>query len=594
MDRARRALPMLSFCLVPILAAQQNASTQEVKLSSWNYVLPAAPTVRVETKLVEVGVVVRDHRGHPVAGFTKNDFRVYDEGKERPITAFSVDTSARAETPPTGPQTANATAGASTTAPEVKTGRAARYVALVFDDVHIRDGDVMHSRVAAKRFVTEALQPDDHVAIFTTSAGKALDFTADVSKLIEGIEKIRPHPRMSENGVEPCPRITPYQAYLIVSMDALALKAAVDESHACFANQRHLPESPELRPWNDPDVRTVRVQAEQTWDQAKTISQGTLDAIEGVVDYLSTMSGIRVMVMASSGLLAGTLEHEQDRIINRALAGGVVINSLDAKGLWAETPVRTPDQLQSVTRMPISTLLFEASTQGSQFQTMIAPLAYLAQSTGGLFFQNSNDLALGFKLLGALPEVTYRLGFRPDDAADKHYHKLKVKLSASTSYLVQARPGYFAMGATETQRTKSQPTGPQEKLDREVMATDSLADFSVGVTVEPGQSKTGQPLLWLLVHVDLKQLPFTRQNERQGERITFLTGLLDADGRLVTAKEGRIDLDLTEATFARLSQTGISAKISLEAPPGSYRLRSVVQEGVEGKITASSQAVEIR
>ena len=62
---------LLSLCVVPILAAQQAAQTQEVRVSSWAYLPPAAPTVRVETKLVEVGVVVRDHGGHPVGGLTK-------------------------------------------------------------------------------------------------------------------------------------------------------------------------------------------------------------------------------------------------------------------------------------------------------------------------------------------------------------------------------------------------------------------------------------------------------------------------------------------------------------------------------------------
>jgi hypothetical protein len=55
-----------------------------------------------------------------------------------------------------------------------------------------------------------------------------------------------------------------------------------------------------------------------------------------------------------------------------------------------------------------------------------------------------------------------------------------------------------------------------------------------------------------------------------------------------------MDLDLSEATFERLSQTGINAKLSLEAPRGRYWLRAIVEEGVEGKMSTSIQAVEIR
>lgn len=95
------------------------------------------------------------------------------------------------------------------------------------------------------------------------------------------------------------------------------------------------------------------------------------------------------------------------------------------------------------------------------------------------------------------------------------------------------------------------------------------------------------------VHVDLKQLSFVKRGEHRLQGLVFVTALLDEKGNVVTAKEGRMDLELTEATFARLTHTGVNARLSLEAPPGTYRLREVVQEVVHGKISASNQNVEI-
>jgi VWFA-related protein len=578
-----------------VLVAQQGGRSPEVRVSSWTYV-PATPIVQVETNLVDVGVVVRDRQGHAIPGLTQNDFKVYDDGKERAITAFSVDTS-KLLAPAARPiQSAPTPAAAGATAPkDQEAAKPVRYLAMVFDDVSMKSGDVMHVRVAAKRFVQDALQPLDRVAIFTTSKGKVVDFTAETPELLAVIEKMSAHQRMSENGVMPCPRITPYQAYLIVNQDLAALQATVDEGLNCFQEER-AGVTKTLNPLTDRDrdvqrvVRTVRLQAEQTWDQAKTISQGTLDAIYRVIEQLAKMPGNRVLLLASSGFLAETLEYEQNRIIDQALGAGVVINALDAKGLYAESVVLTPEQTQGLSGLPVRTMIFEASRQGQQLQTMISPIAYMAQSTGGLFFHDSNDLTLGLQLLGAVPEVIYRLGFRPDDVADKHYHRLKVKLATGGSYIVQARPGYVAAVSATNQK----PDNLQERLDRELRSTDTLGNVPVGVTVEPGTSTTGEPLLWLLVHVDLRQLSFSKQTDHQAQRIVFLTGLLDAKGNLVAAKEGRMDLDLSEATFERLSQTGINAKLSLEAPRGRYRLRAIVEEGVEGKMSTSSQAVEIR
>ncbi len=466
-----------------------------------------------------------------------------------------------------------------------------RYVALLFDDVHTSQGDVSHARVAAVRFVKEALQAGDRVAIFTTSGYDPLGFTADTVMLVKAIEKLRAHPRMSENGITPCPRITPYQAYLIINLDLTAMQAAVDESHKCAEappSDRPPSDLVNAGPSQDFSVQLVRIQAEQTWDQAKVISQFTLDEIQHAVDNLAKMPGSRVLLLASSGFLAGTLEYEQNRIIDRALAAGVVINALDAKGLFADTSARTPDQSAYLTALPMRTQVFEATTQTSRLQEANAPLANLAQSTGGLFFHDNNDLALGFQELAAVPEVTYMLGFRPDDVREGRYHKLSVKFLRKGAYVVQARRGYFA-AKTET----PPPADPRQTLDREVMAEDVRADFQASVAAEPGKSQRGAPLVWVTVHVDLRNLPFTSRDERHLERIIFVTSLLDAQGKLVTAKEGRMDLDLTEATLTRLLESGVNAKLSLEAPPGSYRLREVVQEAVQGKIAASNQTVDI-
>jgi VWFA-related protein len=561
------------------------APAQEVRVSSRTYT-PSTLVLRVDAKLVEAGVVVRDRNGHAIGGLTRGDFRIFDDGKEREITAFSVETSTGpgnlAAVPPAGSaaQTPHATAQPATEP---------RNVALLFDDVDTRQGDLMHARVAAERFVREALRPGDRVAICTTSGTRVLGFTADTAKLIDAIEKLSAHPRMEDGGVAPCPRITPYQAYLIVSLDQPALAAALDEAHKCSGSPTSGGRVDVMNPLNDPSVREVRIQAEQTWDQAKVVSQGTLDAIRGVVDDLAKMPGGRVLVLASSGFRAETLEYDQSRIIDRALAANVVINALDAKGLFSDTPVRTPDQLEYLTEMPLLTTIFEARTQLSALETANTPLVNLAQSTGGLFFHNSNDLTLGFRELAAVPEVTYRLGFRPAEGGLGRFHKLQVKLVLNAgAYAVQARRGYFAPAkGTETAVT------PRQKLDREVSSGDVLDGFAVRVSTEESKSRDGGPVLWVSVHIDLMQLRFSRRAGHRLQGLVFVSALLDAKGNVVAAKEGRMDLELTEATFARLSLTGVNAKLSLEAAPGVYRLREVVQEAVEGKMAATNLGVRV-
>jgi VWFA-related protein len=551
-------LTLVGLCAATILRAQQ----PEVRVSSRTYTPPPPYALRVESRLVETGVVVRDQEGRAIAGLNKGDFKILDDGKEREITAFAVETSSRAGPPPALPPSAPSAVVDPPRVPARPPAAAKpRYVALLFDDVSTRQGDLSRTRLAAVRFVKEGLRPGDRAGIFTTSETAVIGFTAEKPNLIEAIEKLQAHPRMSEDGVMPCPRITPYQAYLIINLDLPALQAAIDEANSCA---EAIPQPPTILPnaaSGGLTMQLVRAQAEQTWDQARIISQFTLDEIQHVVDILAKLPGQRVLLLASSGFLAGTLEYEQNRIIDRALAAGVVINALDAKGLFADTPVRTPDQLMYLTALPTSTAVFEATTLGSQLQELISPLSYLAQSTGGLFFHDSNDLNLGFQELAAVPEVTYLLGFRPGEIREGRYRKLSVKFLRKGYYTVQARRGYFA--------AKAQPPAPhpRQKLDQEVMADDVLAGFPATVTAEPGTSPDGHPLVWVAVHVDLRKLTFTNKVAHHLQRLTFVAALLDAQGKLVTTKEGRMDFELTEATYARLIESGVNAKLALEAAP---------------------------
>jgi Ca-activated chloride channel homolog len=44
--------------------------------------------ISVHTELVAVPVAVTDHRGHPLKGLHQDDFRVFEDGRPRPIVAF--------------------------------------------------------------------------------------------------------------------------------------------------------------------------------------------------------------------------------------------------------------------------------------------------------------------------------------------------------------------------------------------------------------------------------------------------------------------------------------------------------------------------
>ena len=212
-------------------------------------------------------------------------------------------------------------------------------------------------------------------------------------------------------------------------------------------------------------------------------------------------------------------------------------------------------------------------------------MADFAEATGGIFYHNNNDLIAGFRELGTPPEVTYRISFRPDGVVpDGSYHKLKIRIThAKGNYSLQARPGYFAPSEEAETQTL------QAKIDREILADDTVTGFPVGIAVQRGNGT-----LSVVVKVDISKLRFAKQGDRQIQRIAFTTALIDAEGKIVAAKEGSMELALTEATYKRLSSTGVSAVLTLPASPGLYKLREVAEEAVDGKLACSTHAIEIK
>ncbi|MGH7001047.1 MAG: hypothetical protein ACREEA_06020, partial [Stellaceae bacterium] len=92
------------------------------------------------------------------------------------------------------------------------------------------------------------------------------------------------------------------------------------------------------------------------------------------------------------------------------------------------------------------------------------------------------------------------------------------------------------------------------------------------------------------VRVDVAKLPFLNRQGRREQQIVFIAGLFDpSHNRFVIAKRGVVDLALTEATEKRWAREGMGARITLSAPPGRYRLRVVVLEATDGKLSSFSR-----
>ncbi len=565
------AAPAALACLG--MAVAQSIPPDEMHARSFSYVPPSMITLRTQVDLVEVPVVVRDGQHRAVAGLTRDDFEIYDAGKKQAITAFSVQ-----HFTPQGDAGGGTKPGA---VPAAAAGAAGpkgeprpRFVALCFDDMNTDTAALKPAKDAAERFVRTSLAPGDRVVV-TTALSQNSEFTGDVAKLVEQIAKVTAHPRYSDDSALQCPRIRPYEAYLIVNhLDNDVLQAKVAELQSCL---RRTPDAKEQ----------VMSMAQGIWEHALFNSRNTLRVIESLVGGMAKLAGERMILLTSAGFLTGNLEADEDLLMAKALHAEVVINTLDAKGLYNVMPGGDASESSPLGRVSQRAQAVNAQIAGRQAQAKDDGMAVLAAGTGGTFYHNSNDLLRGFRELGMVPEAMYVLSFAPSGVvADGRFHSLKVRLTAAKRYSLQARLGYAAPSANG-----AAPVSSPTKLDSEVMASDTLADLPVGFSWE---QRTGPPSVTMVAHLDISRLHFETRDARRTQKLTFVAVLLDSRGAFVAGKGSELELNFTEATFAQLAKTGLTVSMTLEAPLGTYSVRALAQDALEGKMAARGGSIEVK
>jgi VWFA-related protein len=529
--------------------------------------------------LVLLRVVVRDGAGKIIPDLKQENFQVFDDGKRQKISTFNVETTetlakaATRETTETGEETTSE-AGAAVANASVMPQR---FLALVFDDLHMKTADAMAVHEATKKLFA-SLTPSDRVAIYSTTGNVQQDFTADAETLRKTLAGMTPHPAKGEGQYE-CPNITYYQADLIVNKhdsDA-AITAALDAG----ANKCPV------------DIIT---DAEHILEAGDTLTREGYQSLEQIVQHLTGMPGQRVLVYVSPGfVLPDGVMPDDWGFIERAIRAGVVVNTIDARGLYtADMPpdIDAPPQ-QPPPSPPLDSAVADYQLEEAKYRMQAQfesgqVLAEIAASTGGRYFHNRNDLDRAMSQALAAPEVSYVLGFRPQKAIPGKFHRLKVKVTNSKKYEVEATNGYYAA---------KQPRGSEEAAKQEVrealFSRDEIAGLPVQLKTQLVKTDPSSSQLAVLTNLDVGGMRLRKVNGRSCDDLVLATGVFNTNGQLVDIQTKEIVLKLQDSTLEKMSQTGLTFKMVFTVKPGTYRVRSVIRDSEEKQLTARNLVMAI-
>ena len=533
-------------------------------------------TFKVRVNLVLVRAVVRDAQGKVVPNLKKEDFQLYDNRKPQAISSFSVEMPER-----TASAMASTTAGDSSSSADVADGKAVvlpqRFASMVFDDVHLSMADAVFIRDSATRFFG-ALAASDRVSLSTTSGQLTQEFTDDHEKLSKALLGILPHP-LTGQGLHDCPEVSYYQADLIVNKsDVQALGVATDDALQCAFSG---------------DTRMIA--AAQSLAQAaanRMVAQGDNETqyayrhLEDVVRRLASMPGQRILVLVSPGFISSTLQSEASEMVDRATRSNIVINTIDARGLYA------PDVGGDIADPPHDSYRTAGYKTSYRVAAQLAQqdvLAQLADGTGGNFYHNRNDVDEAMREAGAAPAISYLLGFSPQNLKiDGRFHTLKVTLTSKEKYSVQARHGYFAP------KTVADPAeATKQEMQEALFSQEEIRDLPVELQTQFFKKDEAQARLAVLSHFDVKSIHFQKVRGRNNDQLTILTGIFDENGNFVTGLSKIVDMKLLDTTYTRLSRSGFTVKTSFDVKPGTYLVRLVVRDAVGAQMAARNGAVVI-
>ena len=537
-----------------------------------------AATFSAHVNIVTVPVVVRDRNSKPVDTFKKEDFLVFDNGKPQAIGRFSVEKKGASSADKPVP-TATLPADGTGSGEPAENGPAIpdRFVAFIFDDLHLEFADLAQARKAALPYLSpDKTGPNTRIALFTTSGQNTVDFTNDLDKLREDLNRIIPRRREIGSRSSNCPPyISPYVADQILNKNnTSALQAIITEEYACLGGP-----PPTVSP------QQIQGEAQQVLSSSEVETHTTLGVLRNIVKRMSGMPGQRTAVLVSPGYLITTgFQFELTEIINLAVRQNVVVNTLDARGLYTDSTLDA-----SRASYPGSVAItMQALDRDDQLITGDV-LGEIAEGTGGTWFHNNNDLGEGFRRTTAAPEVYYVIAYSPGDLKnDGRFHKIKVALKEAKGYSIQARHGYYA----PTKKT-DEADQVKEDLENAVFSRDEMHTIPVSLHTQFFKTTDTAATLAVITHIDLAHLRFRKNDGRNSDDVVVISALFDSNGNYVKANQKTLQLRLKDEHLDARLKSGVTLKSDFDVKPGAYLVRLVVRDTEGQEIASTNGSVEI-
>jgi VWFA-related protein len=511
----------------------------------------------INVNVVEVPVTVVDGSGNAVRGLTKANFRLLDQGKERAITSFeaidfSVKQSPLVPMPPA----------------------ARRNFMLLFDLSYASPRSLARAQEAARNFVKSAVQPRDLVGVgaidvehgfrllaaFTTdreivasAIGNPASFKsadplqlANETNIASMLDTTMPLENPNQTAT-PALRRDANQA--AAAEDAAERKEQIQHANVAYVRARVEKEVDYLGAL----AKTLRavpgrkqiVFLSEGFDPSVVSGRDARSSADVAKENEDILHGNVAIVDNDTRFGSSTSQSFVSRMAQFFRGSDVVLNAIDIQGVRVQNDVQTGARINSN-----------------------AGLALLADPTGGVVFQNANDMSANFERMLKAQEFVYVLSFQAPATKAGTFHDLKVNLvNVPGRASVFARAGYYEGGAQT----------PQERnlSNAEIILNDipqgDLRLAGLAAAFPTGSANAQVPVVLELNGSDMLK-------DLKGDKVVteFYIYAFDADGLVRDRLYQSVGLDLKKVG-ERLRAGGLKYYATLLLPPGKYAVKSLVR-----------------
>jgi VWFA-related protein len=412
------------------------------------------PIIKMDVRQVLVPVVVTDAKGHTVQSLEKGDFRILEDGEEQQIIAVSTeaDGADRLFAPTLSSEGQISLPLKGTPAPAGKLPN--RVCLIVVDALNSEFGSFAAVRGALKKMFRE--EKSGNMIYGLVTLGQELKvihpWTTDSSSLMRTVDN---------------------KAFGKAILQGEQSNLAVQEEHLVRMLQNYCEKNPcpsKTGPSpRDMDLMAIRSFAATSSELRLAKMRVYFRQLRGLVESLGEMPGKRMMVLLSDGfaiqpgrdlfeligMYVGTskvfmspvpaLGAEMREVLRAAQQRDTAFYTIDSRGLYVSP---TSDDVSVAEVRSMRNTLPNLPQRQQQKETLAAQksdgLRELASQTGGLFFENNNDIFAGLRRAVEDGRAYYLLSYVPSNtAADGKFRKIQVEVRGK-QLTVRSKPGYWA------------------------------------------------------------------------------------------------------------------------------------------------------